>query len=144
MNSAYQQNAKVAEQLKEERFNDVRQRISEINQVIFEAIRTGQKGELFVLLHRALYKEVNAMFQLELSCSGQKRTTAQCKAGFQGLSDAIYNLVCAMWEIAEGKKYKAIKEAYDSFQNRSRGEELDIHPVYVLGATVATAIGKLL
>ncbi|VDL83444.1 unnamed protein product [Nippostrongylus brasiliensis] len=144
MNSAYKGNIEVAKQLTEPRFNDVKQRIADTNQVIRVAIRTSERGELFMVLYKALYKELNVMFQLKLTCSGQQKATAACKAGFLGLSLSIYNLVYAAWEIAEGKRKKAIDEAYNSYRRSVlEGNEQNIHPAYVLGSAVLTALEKI-
>ncbi|VDL80160.1 unnamed protein product [Nippostrongylus brasiliensis] len=144
MNSAYKGNIEVAKQLTDDRFNDVKQRISNTNQVILVAIRTAEREELFMVLYKALCKELNVMFQLKLICSGKQSATAACKAGFLGLSLSTYNLVYAAWKIAEGKRKEAIDEAYKSYQRSVREDsEQNIHPAYYLGSAVLTALEKI-
>ncbi|WKY12469.1 hypothetical protein Q1695_003783 [Nippostrongylus brasiliensis] len=145
MNSAYQENGEVVQQLTDMRFKEVKRGISDTNRVILQAIKIAEKEDLFVVLYGALSKELNVMFQLKLRCHGVKSKTPECEDGFRGLSHAILNLVDAMYYIADEKWRDAINKAFATFQKYVRERnKTDLGHPYDYGMEVSKVIGSSL
>ncbi|VDL76699.1 unnamed protein product [Nippostrongylus brasiliensis] len=141
--TAYAHNKDAILELVNDTLRNNRERIRNTNSAILEVLNltVENKSELFNHLHKPMHRQVNALFQLRVTCDDERRKGIEYGDALIIVPLAILELALAIQEVAEGDQQKAIKNALESFK---AGYQTRHKAFFQLGYELGTAVMEVI